>query len=1647
MNEIDNRIIEMEFDNKRFEKNAQETIRTLQALNESMEFKEATKNLQGVQNAFNSIKLDALSNAIDHIEKRVSIFGQHVTNTVHDTVNKIVGLGKNVYSEAFTIPKNTGFKEYELQMNAIQTIWANTKDKGTSMEDIKSALGELNEYADKTIYNFSQMTDNIGRFTSAGVDLETSVKSIKGIANLAAISGSTSQQASTAMYQLSQALASGTVKLMDWNSVVNAGMGGQNFQNALKQTAKEMGIVIDETKSFRDTLESGWLTSDVLVRTLEKYTDLSTDLGRTATEAATQVKTFTQLMDTTKEFLGSGWAQSWQYIIGDFEEARDLFTLFSKKIESILQPSIDARNEMLRYWSQNGEINKEAEKQLKEQEKVNNELDTIAKRVISGEFGNVDTGRFKKLIAEGYDPNAVQKRVDQMLGIISSGAEEAADEIDSVFTGREMAIEGLKNIFTELGKIAGAVSGAFRDIFPKTTGEKLVEMSKALYDFSQTFKVSEKTVERVRDTFRGIFSTFSIGIKVIKAVGSAFTAFFSVLPKGDNLILRITSTIGKTIYNFNKMLDETQLLRNVFTSFGKTVGSVVILVTGTIGVLIDKITSIANESGIVGVFKTAYESVKGFIGSISDAVNSMGDIPVEGAETLVDGLKKPFSVFDNFANKITTIAKGIKKALTTLWGFIKPVLTAIKDAIIGTIGSDEVDAVMQRLKEAGLIYLLVELANFVKNVNNVGDILDGLADSLNAFTGAVKAQVLKTIAGALLILAASVIALSLIPANMLKNGLIAISLLGVELAGIMALFMLLGKGKGKENKSNIFSTAAAILVLTTALGQLLVAVTGFSLIPTNMLLKGGAAVAGALLVMALAVRLLPSDKNVLMSAAGILVLTTALNGLILPLTFLSLMPLDKLQNGLIAFMIILGSVIIFAKAMDKSADNLLTASGGLALFAAALNMLILPLSALALLPLAMLLKGGVVIGAFMAAAVMFANSLPQNISDVGKAGSYLIAIAAALNLLVVPIALLSMLDPLKMVMGLTAVIVLLFALSSITDKIKDLGEDAPKISGSLLILAAAIVALTAPIEFLSKLSVGELATGLVPVLAIMAMLIATIAILKGPAIETSIAGLASLVGAIALLSGTVALLAGSDAGSIVTATLAIVGLMAAFAGLTALLGVISTTFPTVGVLVTALATGFVMFSAGVLGLVLALNLLTAIDFNSFLDQIDSMKIVVEEFVSSLITGISESIPKLAEALGEGFVILIETICESILETASTILETIVELLGIIAENTAEITEKIVEIMVGVFTGALYGLGDNMGEIIAAIHYFVISFINAFADYLGDPNTVEEIMDAMKNLFISSLGFIANILAYLWEAGKDLLDEIICGIQSVAETIFDPIKDFFANFGSNIADWWGDLKDAGKDIINGIVEGIKNAASGIWEALKDAAGSGFKKFCDFFHISSPSKLMRDTSKWIPIGAGLGIEDEASSFIDPLGTMGEDGMTAFSDSITNGLDTSSFTDQFSSLGNGIGEAFNNSFVNGIDADALNEQMSGLTNAMNADVNNSAYITPVFDSSNISSGLTDLDGMMSERNMLLGEMNNSINGKSSYENIMNSTFDDSRVLNRIDKLTNEVVTLSERMTRMQVVLDSGSLVGAIAPDMDSALGHMSVRKARGV
>ena len=586
--EVDERVVEMRFNNALFESKVQQTMRSLTALNEKLMFKGAEKGFEKVSDASEKVKFNALLNALDSLSQKFSAVEVIGVTALMRITNQAVDAGERLVKALSLDPIISGFQEYETQINAVQTILANTSSKGTTLDQVNAALDELNHYADLTIYNFTEMTRNIGTFTAAGVDLDTSVSAIKGIANLAAVSGSTSQQASTAMYQLSQALASGTVKLQDWNSVVNAGMGGQVFQDALKETARVHGIAIDsmikKEGSFRETLSKGWLTSSILTETLQKFTgDLNEEtlksigytdeqikkimeMGKTANDAATKVKTFSQLKDTLTEALQSGWTQTWQTIIGDYEEAKELFTRFSDVFSDLINKSSEARNTVLAGglnsgWQQlNTALGNSADFYSQMLEKVMLANGSISQKQIddAGSFakalqqGGVSAEQLQDGLKESYkqlsalgalsDDALKAKKLDpaQVRSLAKSFEEvnqKVADgslDLDiyskkiGELSGREHLIESIWNVFEALEKVVEPVARAWQKIFSPISADQVYNIAKSIDEFTANLSISDETADKIERTFSGIFAVLNVGKNMLltigKALGKAFNA-------------------------------------------------------------------------------------------------------------------------------------------------------------------------------------------------------------------------------------------------------------------------------------------------------------------------------------------------------------------------------------------------------------------------------------------------------------------------------------------------------------------------------------------------------------------------------------------------------------------------------------------------------------------------------------------------------------------------------------------------------------------------------------------------------------------------------------------------------------------------------------------------------------------------------------------------------------------------------------------------------------------------------------------------------------------------------------------------------------------------------------------------------------------
>lgn len=656
---IDSKVVEMRFDNKDFEANTRTTMSTLDKLKEKLHFPGASKGLEEIGETARRVDFSGMSSGVQAVQMKLSAMQVVGITALQNITNAAISAGKQL-TDAITIdPVKDGFAEYETQMNAVQTILANTQKEGTNIQTVNKALDELNTYADKTIYNFTEMTRNIGTFTAAGVKLDASVSAIKGIANLAAVSGSNSQQASTAMYQLSQALAAGKVQLMDWNSVVNAGMGGQVFQDALIRTSEHLQTgakaAIEAKGSFRESLQDEWLTTEVLTQTLDQFATAAdtqeeynaavkkfvdqgytqeqakemADMAKTAGDAATKVKTFTQLIDTLKEALGSGWTKTWQLIVGDFEEAKEVWTKVSDVLGGFINKASDARNAIVE--AAMGNPYSDLAKNIQKVTSATSDYKDIVDSVIRGDYGNGQP-RFDKLASEGHDWARVQNLVNERLGCsfryteeLTSSQEdlnkEQAKTIDQILkmsdaelkkngltkedvkalkelqkqsektgipinelindmdklSGRELLHGSVANIGNALINVFTDIHNAWQKVFDPVSAMTLYNIIADMHRITSKFlKFTEDNGDELTRTLAGVFAALDIirqclggslkfSIKAINAVLGVF---------GMNT-LDLTADLGDLLVKFDKWLKKTDPFTQGFTEVGEGIKYVV----------------------------------------------------------------------------------------------------------------------------------------------------------------------------------------------------------------------------------------------------------------------------------------------------------------------------------------------------------------------------------------------------------------------------------------------------------------------------------------------------------------------------------------------------------------------------------------------------------------------------------------------------------------------------------------------------------------------------------------------------------------------------------------------------------------------------------------------------------------------------------------------------------------------------------------------------------------------------------------------------------------------------------------------------------------------------------------------------------------
>lgn len=1412
---IDSKVVEMRFDNKDFEANTRTTMSTLDKLKAKLHFPGASKGLEEIGQTAKRVDFSGMSSGIQTVQMKFSALQVMGITALQNITNAAISAGKQL-TDAITIdPVKDGFAEYETQMNSVQTILANTQKEGTNIDQVNKALKELNTYADQTIYNFTEMTRNIGTFTAAGVKLDDSVSAIKGIANLAAVSGSTSQQASTAMYQLSQALAAGKVQLMDWNSVVNAGMGGQVFQDALIRTSEHLQTgakqAIEAYGSFRESLTEGeWLTTDVLTETLNQiagayskedliaqgYSESQAEeivkLADTATDAATKVKTFTQLIDTLKEALGSGWTESWQIIIGDFEEAKEVWTKVSDVLGGFIQKSSEARNAILK--AAMGNPYSDLAKNIQKVTSATSDYKDIVDSVIRGDYGS-GQARFDKLAAEGHDWARVQNLINERLGCSFRYTEELttsqedlnkeqAKTIEQILkmsdaelkkngltkedvkalkelqkqsektgipindlindmdklSGKELLHGSVANMGNALINLFTEIHNAWQKVFDPVSAMTLYNIIASMHGVTSKFlKFTEDRGKELTRTLAGVFAALDIirqclggSLKfAIKAVNAVLSAF-------DMDILDATAKIGDLLVKFDKWLKKTDPFTKGFEEIGKVIKSVVDDLTKFEN-KIKKLPNIENFLKTIEKIKSPKVDFSGVINGFSELSNTTTN--------------------SSFSN--------IRKLFSALWKYVTEVGLNIIDTIgkIGTsiaqaFGKGDVFEVINSGLIAGILVFVKKLTKNITKVtddaggilNNVTEILDGVKDCFVAYQEQLRAGALLKIASAIGILTASVFTLSTIDSDALQRALFGIAALLIELGVALAAFGKMSNDFKGSLKANFLMKSLAVSILIMA-----AAVKVLSTISWEGMMKGLIAIGGLLLELSLFLSLTDFKKKSFSSSAGMVLIASAL--------------------------LILSSVV-------KKFENVNWETIGRSL---------------------------VSIGALLLEISIFAN-LAGKAKHVISTGLSLILVASGLKIL-----------------------------ASVVDDFSGMNWD--EIKRGLTAMGAALLEITIALKLLPKTSLFR-ATGLIvaaAALKIVANDMNDFASMNWPSIKKAAITMGIALGEIVIalnlmkgtLGGAAALIVASAALAILASTMSKLGKLSsdeiakgliAMAAAFFIVGVAGALLQPLIPTILALAAAFVLFGVAALSIGAGLTLVgvglttISIGLSALGGSLATAAVSIVAGLSVIILGVAGLIPAVAEKIAEGVVAFATVIGDC----APQIIDAVLKLFDKVLKSANTYLPTIIDSVLTLLIAVINGVANHIPEIMLAITNLVGKIVEGVTDVIKglNPDEILKATEAIGILLASIFGFAgiskisSQAMAGIVQFGIILaeLSAVIAAAGGIAQIpgaswLIEEGGNFLEKIGTAIGQFVGGLA-------GGVAKGVSSSLPAIGKNLSD-----------------------------------------------------------------------------------------------------------------------------------------------------------------------------------------------------------------------------------
>ena len=1404
------------------------------------------------------------------LQDTVSVAQSLITLAVADWALRV---GRSLFEVVTGIDSmRTGFAEYELQMRSIQTILANTAKHGTSLEQVTAALDELNNYADKTIYNFTQMTTAVGMFTTAGMKANDATQAIKGLYNVAALSGAGPEAVERASYQMSQALAAGEIRLMDWRSMINANIANDTFKDALIRNANAMGVQVEVTKKgtketkqyitamdkwgntstkeikkteqvaakmgsvsdlmatgikFNESLEKGWLTSDVMMQTLREFAGEVSDLEfkklgfsdkqiaqikktqKSMEESATKTRTLSQLMSTYQEIVGSGWSKTMAQIFGNFEEATDLFSRWGNAATGWANRTADAREKVFASWKKAGG-----------RDDLIRGVENIARAVLS--VANAWSAAYKRLnngdLGKGL-ATASKAFADITTKLVPSNA--GFERMVSIFTIVLKTVKMVVVVLVALGKaifsVAKYVVGIVWDAFQGLLSI-ISPLAGETKNLSDVFGILGAAGAFIAKTFQKVFSLFDKGLR---ALGSQIAKL---------------GTVVRAVVQFGRNINDALKAHKTLQAFGKAIKSVATQIWDLIQKIdLRKMLSPLGETGdkIASVFEKIGDAMKrlfgGAAGGVKFAFSAEGiDQAVESITNWLTKVGESDSVTKTFlettkrlSNVVGNIKDVFQKAADNVEGFLKVgnsaesegknILFRFIDGFKKTIDKIKADPKLGDKLTAAVFgsALVIMFLSLKKSLAKVEEVLKPITEIKTSIIGAVK-----DIKGAIM---------EKIKTDAFMSVAIAIGVL----AGAMILLAKLPKDQFEQ-------------------GVLAIAVLGYTLKTLVGVIDGG------------------DWKNMAAGAASLVVMTAALMTLIAGVVLLGSMDSEKMFGGLTAVLALLGALTGVILLLGRYAKALPAMSVGLATMAASVGSLAVAVALLAAFPTGKVLGATAAISSLVL-AVATASMIMSNGGGGSKSKAKVSAkdnVSGAASLVVMATALLMIAGALKVISTidvkqmLAAVTALGLIVTGMTAAAKSLQDNAGAVA--LVIAAAAIVAISGALLMLSEVPFDVLMQSVAGIGIVLAALVIA---LYG--MESAAAGAVSLViaaGAVLLLTAALTQFSDISWGDILKAAGAIVILGAALIVVTGAMGLLSEILILGAGVLIAIGVGILAVGVGMLALGQGLKLISengkgsAEGLQTFISIFPDLITAIAESLAILIGAVVTTIVEASVKIGEGLLVLIGMLIVWVYEHREDIKNLVVALIDIVVEAVLSAAVKLADAFLRLLDSVVSALDAHLPGLITKL----VQLLTTMIDLISEQGPIW--LEHASNALITFMNDLADVI-------DKKSPEIGAAGRRLAKSILDGIVEGLSFSYIN-------------DAINTKVASVKDGVIGAFDNV--------------FEINSPSRVLRRWAPQINEGVALGISDSAGSPQQAARKVGEGIISAMEEALRDTEDIANGSD---------------------------------------------------------------------------------------------------------------------------------------------------------